>query len=75
MMTVTNPAKLAAALQNYADAISQHGVGSSQAQAVRAAHEDDAEFVEYADAFDRLQANLRARADTPQPTPADAVAG
>jgi hypothetical protein len=57
--TLIDPVKLATALRGYADAIARHGVDSAEAQAIRAAHQDDAEFIEYADAFERLRANLR----------------
>ena len=51
-------ATLQKVIREYANAVSKHGVGSSQADAVRARHADDQEFLAYADAFDRLKAAL-----------------
>ena len=54
----TESATLRKVIREYANAVSKHGVGSAQANAVRKKHADDQEFLAYADALDRLKAAL-----------------
>jgi hypothetical protein len=42
----------------YSNAVGRHGPDSEEAKRVRAAHADDAEFQEYADALDRIKRHL-----------------
>lgn len=45
----------------YANAVGVHGPGSPETIAIREAHADNAEFLGYADALDRIKLNLRGK--------------
>lgn len=43
----------------YATAVSRHGVGSKETKAIRKKYSNDTEFIDYANAMDRLYTRLK----------------
>ncbi|MBW2561781.1 MAG: hypothetical protein JRE40_13130 [Deltaproteobacteria bacterium] len=58
-----------ALIEEYADAVAIHGVGSSQAQAIRELHAQNTEFLAFANSMDRLKCSPITAKNTPSRRP------